>query len=332
MNDELKAELKSLGLTDEQITAIGENLGVVSREDMTFVTVEMLTELKLKPIAAAKVVRHFKTSDVATTAPLGEKPSKADVESYAKNIGMDSGMLMAFMFANAGSGAGLEMDLSSFMPLGPIVAGYSPKRRDMSLMVMGQIERRLETPIVIINADGSVNAALTEKYILSLEEGFDPAEDAVFYDEDGSPYEVVRVGVDAQGIYDADPIDSTRALQQNGMGIGRINWHSVPLEVRQVAYFATRSGELSAGDESKLQWLRTNIKPETKRLDLRSEFPKAIGMFNEANRTGSLPTLRVTLGRGPRRKEVMPRRRLNSGPRDLSGLKRIVGDPGDPDQ
>lgn len=327
MNDDLKKELTDLGLNDEQVAAIADNLGVVTREDMTLVTAEMVSGLAMKPVVVAKLLKHFAQSDAVPVATVGDKPSKADVESYAKNIGMDSGMLMAFMFANAGSGAGLDMDLSSFMPLGPIVAGYSPKRRDMALMVMGQIERRLGTPIVIINSDGSVNSALTEKYILTLEEGFEAAEDGVFYDDSGAPYEVIRVGVDAQGIYDADPIDSTRALQQSGMGIGRINWHNVPLDVRQVVFFATRTGELSAGEESKLQWLRTNIKSETKRLDLRGEFPKAIGMFNEANRTGSLPTLRVTLGRAPRRKEVMPRRRTLG-----DNQRRIIGDPGDPDQ
>ncbi len=325
MNDELKQELKQLGLTDDQITAVENSLGVTVREDMAFVTAEMLKELGVKPVLAAKLLKHFAPADAApVTAATGDKPSKADVEKYAGQLGMDSSMLMAFMFAGAGNGAGMDMDLSSFLPLGNIVSGYSPKRRDMSLMVMGQIERRLGTPIVIINSDGSVNSALTEKYILSLEEGFEPAEDGVYYDETGAPYEVVRVGVDAQGIYDADPIDSTRALQQNGMGIGRINWHNVPLDVRQVVFFATRSGELSAGDESKLQWLRTNIKAETKRLDLRGEFPKAIALFNDANRTGSLPTLRVTLGRSPRRKETMPRRRILG-----DNQRRVIGDPGD---
>lgn len=328
MNEELKNELKAIGLTDDQIAAIETNLGVTSREDMVLVTADMVSGLGMKPIVVAKLLKHFVQPDaVPESVVTGEKPSETEVKSFAGQIGMDPNMLTAFMFASAGNAGGMDMDLSSFMPVGTIVTGYSPKRRDMSLMIMGQIERRLGAPIVVINADGSVNAPLTEKYILSLEEGFDVAEDNVFYDEDGTPYEIIKVGVDAQGIYDADPIDSTRALQQNGMGIGRINWHGVSLEVRQVVFFATRSGELTASDEAKLQWLRSNIKQGSNYLTLRGEFPKAIGMFNEAKRTGSLPTLRVTLGRTARRKETMPRRRILG-----ADQRRIIGDPGDPDQ
>ena len=59
MNEEFKKELKDLGLTDEQVAAIETTLGVTSREDMLFVTSEMLTGLAVKPVVAAKLLKHF---------------------------------------------------------------------------------------------------------------------------------------------------------------------------------------------------------------------------------------------------------------------------------
>ena len=336
MNDELKTELKDLGLNDEQITAIGENLGVTLREDMQFVTLDMLTGQGLKPVVAAKVLKHFAQPEAvagSTTGgdefPEGKSPTPGDVNAYANNMGIDPNMLSMLMFANMGAGAGMDMDLSGMLPVPQIVGGYNPKLRNMPYMIMGQIERRLGAPVVVINADGSVNPDLTVKYIMSLEEGFDAATDNVFYDEGGAPYEIIGVGVDAQGIYDADPVNPTRALQKNGMGVGRINWHSVPLDVRQVVFYATtQTHELNSSDDAGLARLRDKIGPTTTRLNLRGDFPKAMAAYNEALRTGSLPTLRVQLSRSPRRREVMPRRQV----RGDNQRRRIEGDPGDPDQ
>jgi hypothetical protein len=249
-------------------------------------------------------------------------------------MGMDPTMLTMLLLGGMGAGSGMDVDLSSMVPVASIVGSYNPKIRNIPFMIMGQIERRLGTPIVVINADGSVNADLTVKYVMGLEEGFEPASDNIHYDESGAPFEVIRVGVDAQGIYDADPVDSTRALQKNGMGVGRINWHNVPLDVRQVVYFASsQTRELNVSDETALARLRDKIGPTTTRLALHGDFPKAMAVFNEAARTGSLPTLRVQLARPARRPEVMPRRRTVS-PRDVSGYPRdpafVRGDELDP--
>ncbi|MDP3899928.1 MAG: hypothetical protein Q8Q23_02495 [bacterium] len=218
-----------------------------------------------------------------------------------------------------GSGVGMEgMNFSGMMPIPQIVAGYNPKRRDISYMIMGQLERSLGVPIVVINSDGSVNHALTAEYAMNLDEGFESMKDGVFNDAEGNPYEIVKVGVDAQSIYDADPLDSSRPLQKNGMGIGRINWNKVPTEVRQVVYFAVKqTNEINPSDQSNLQWLRDNIKPTATRMTLRGLCPSANNAYNEAFRTGSLPTLRVQLSRSPRRPSTMPNRRSKT-PRDLS--------------
>ncbi|MBI2055953.1 MAG: hypothetical protein HYT37_01065 [Candidatus Sungbacteria bacterium] len=340
MDEGLKKRLlDEFGLTNEKVAELAKE-GVESEADLALLTADQIKQVTgCGLVKAAKVYNAFRpvSAPTAVVSPVveavdpnaevkGEKPSPAQVSSFASAMGIDPNMLSMFMFANMAGGTGMDMDLSGMLPIPQIVAGYNPKRRDMPYMIMGQLERRLETPIVIINADGSVNHELTVRYINSLEEGFEPAVDNVYNDEEGKPYEVVRVGVDAQSVHDADPLDSARALQQNGMGIGRVRWNSVPLEVKQVTYYAvTRTKEIDPANEAHLAWLRDHISSTSTRLVFQGQAPKALSEYNEAARTGSLPTLRVMLGRGPRRAELMPRRRRTT-PRDLAGLGRTEDD------
>jgi len=332
MNDDLKSKLLGLGLTEEQVGKLVAE-GMAAESDVSLLSgddIKLLTGCGL--IVARKIVAAFApapvaapvaapvTLDASAPIPEGAQPSSADVSNFAGMLGMDSGMLAAFMFSRGGEdGAG--MDVSSMIPISRVVEGYNPKVRSMFYMVMGQVEARMNVPIVVINNDGSVNKPLTIEYIEGLEEGRDPAENNVYFDSTGAPYEVIAVGVDAQSVYDADPFDSTRALQKNGMGIGNVNWHGVSLEVKQVAYYAVQTGEVNPSDSSKMDMLRDKIKPDSRRLIFSGMAPKAIAKFNEASRSGSLPTLRVMLSRTPRRREIMPRRR-SAAPRDLAGIGR----------
>ena len=338
MLDTLKIKLKELGLTDEQIPLL-EKEGVNSEADMALLSAD-----QIKAIAGCGVVTSIKIrvafipastvpppdtsgapADPNAEIPDDKKPSPAQVNSFASALGMDSGMLtmmlMGGMVGNSGMGSG--MDLSGMIPVPQIVAGYNAKVRNMFLLIMDQLESRLGAPVVVINQDGSVNRELTVEYITGLEEGREAAENNIYFDKAGDPYEVIRVGVDAQSIYDADPLDSTRALQVSGMGIGRVKWNDVSLEVRQVAYYAaSRTHEIDPSDDGKLSWLRDHVKPGSTRLVFSGMAPKAISEFNEARRTGSLPTLRVMLTRGPRKVEIMPRRRSGS-PRDMRTIAGI---------
>jgi hypothetical protein len=326
MNSDLKVKLTELGLNDDQIGKL-EAQGVIEPSDMASLSVEEISNITgLVLIPSKKVFEHFNPKAAASTTgnhapdaviPDGAQPSSAQVNSFANSLGIDAGMLTMFMMAGSSANAGVGMDISSMIPIAQIVAGYNPKVRSMFYMVMGQLEARLEAPIVIINEDGSVNKELTVEYIEGLEEGREVAENDVYFDKDGNPYQVIAVGVDAQSIYDADPLDSAHPLQKNGMGVGRINWNKVPLEVKQVAYYAVKTGEINPNDSAKMDMLRDKIKPGASRLIFSGMAPKAVSEFNEASRTGSLPTLRVMLSRAPRRKEVMPRRRALTGDKNL---------------
>lgn len=325
--DLVTARLQELGVTDSVIIAkIKDDLGAASVDDLAGLTeTDLVVTAGMKPLPArallAKLVPPVAIPTVKPTDPdaeldEGEEPSKAQVAGFAGQLGMDPMTLMMFL---SGQGSA-DMDFSGLIPIQTIVQGYNPKLRNLYLVVMGQVERRLGVPIVVIDGDGAINRPLTVEYVEGLEEGRDPAENNIYFDGTGTPHEVIRVGVDAQSIYDADPLDSTRALQKSGMGIGRVQWKDVPLEPRQVAYYAvTRTHEIDPTSDAHLSWLRDHMKPGCNRLVFSGHAPRAIGEFNEAARTGSLPTLRVMLSRGPRRQEIMPRRRRTS-PGDLTGI------------
>jgi len=342
MDTALETKLTELGLTGEQVAKLTAE-GVNVESDFEFLTASQIKELTgCGLVTAGKVVRAF--APVAPVAsvpsasvdgapdaeiPEGTKPSPAQVNSFASSLGMDPNMLSMFMVAGMANNAGVGgMDLSGMIPVPQIVAGYNPKVRNMFLMVMDQVENRLGVPIVVINGDGSINRELTVEYIMGLEEGMESAENNIYFDTAGTPYEVVAVGVDAQSIYPADPLEPTRPLQKNGMGTGRVNWSGISDEVRQVAFFAVKTGEINPKNDSHTTWLRDHINRGSNRLVFHGMAPLAIGRFNEARRTGELPTLLVTLSRGPRRPETMPRRR-RVAPRsaeDLAGLGKTSDD------
>ncbi len=345
MNETLRQKLAELGLSEDHITKLTVE-GVGSDADMA-----MLTSSEVKQITGCGLITAKKVAVVfaptvplapsmtAATAPVelvspnaeipeGNAPSPAQVNSFATSLGIDPSMMTAFMFSGMTGGGGMDMDISAMLPIPQIVSGYNPKRRDMVYMFMGQLEKRLGSPIVVINHDGSVNHALTIKYVNDLDEGREAAEDDVYYDDDSTPYEVVRVGVDAQSVYDGDPLVPGKALQKSGMGTGRVNWNGVSLEVRQVAYYAaTVTHELDPANDTHVAWLRDHVKSASNRLVFQGLCPKALSVFNDKSRTGELPNLRVTLSRGPRRTEVMPRRRRVTPRGDLvAGVGRTEDD------
>jgi len=333
MNADLKARLISdeFGLTEEEAGKL-EKEGVVTVADVLLLDAGEFRNVSGCGLVTSKKVMSKLTAENApvpvpasvkadTTAeiPEGKNPSKEQVASFANQFGIDPSMLMVMMMGGAGAGAGLDMDLSSMIPVAQVAGSYNPKLRNLPYLVMGQIEARLGgNPIVVINPDGSVNPAFTADYVMQLEEGRDPVENNVYYNEAGEPFDIIKVGVDAQSVYDADPVDPGSVLQKNGMGTGRVKWGGVSLAVRQVVYFATQSGELSKGDEEKVRYLREHIKVETRPVELSAEFPLAYKQYLSAARLGTLPTLKAQLTRGPRRPEIMPRRRARVTPAEAA--------------
>lgn len=353
MNDELKAKLTELGLTEEQIQKLETDGGVTIEAELVTLDYHDVREatgctiLRARQVVDAFAPAVSTPAPVAATAPTyeeatgvdaadlpeedravipeGTAPQKEQVDAFAALHGLDSSMLMPLLLMGGGGGGLGGLNIADMISPAQIVPGYRPKIRNISYILMDQLQRSLDgLPIVVINDDGSVNVGLTIQYVLELQEGNEPAEDNVYWDTGSNSYQIIKVGVDMQSIYDADPVDPVnRVLQASGFGKGRINWTNVPLDVRQVVFYAvTQTHELDPNDEPTLGRLRDRIKPGISRSSLRTEFPKAITAWNEANRTGSLPTMRKQqTNRGARRPEIATRRRAGS-PRDLSDYPR----------
>lgn len=325
MNDLLKTRLTELGVTEEQLTAI-DALGVNDVGDMNFVLDTDLVGVGLKPIVARKVVAAFKPVVAAPAAglnpleqeiPEGVHPSPSQVNAFAGQFGMDPSFVNTILVGNMMSGStGMPLDFTSLIPIAQILPGYSPKKRDMAYIFMSQVEKQLVDRargegIIVINPDGSVNHTFTAKHIDNLDvQNFAYPEDGFYYDDDGNPYEIVQVGVDAQNYYDADPLDIEKPMAANMRGVGGVRYKGTTLDIRQVIYLAKVVGEINADNwESKVSWLRNNVTAATSRRDLALEFPRAVGKWQEMDRANSLPPLRVMNNRKPRREEVIPRRR-----------------------
>jgi hypothetical protein len=327
MNDLLKSRLTELGVTDEQVTAI-EALGAVEVGDMNFVLDTDLVGVGIKPIVARKVVAAFKPVIATPThapglnpleqeIPEGVHPSTSQVNAFAGQFGMDPSFVNTILVGNMMSGStGMPLDFTSLIPIAQILPGYSPKKRDMAYIFMGQVEKQLVDRekgegIIVINPDGSVNHTYTAKHVENLDVlNFNYPDDGFFYDDAGNPYEIVQVGVDAQNYYDADPLDIDRPMAANMRGIGGVRYKGTSLDVRQVIRLAVVVGEINHDNrENKLSWLRNNVTAATTRTDLTLEFPRAVAKWNELSRANDLPTLRVMNNRKPRREEIAPRRR-----------------------
>lgn len=331
MNDLLKQSLTDAKLTPEQIEVLDkegvssvDEIASLSASDLKgvlgcglFEAQRIITALKptVPPPSPALVI------DPNAPIPEGQNPGTAQVNEFAKNVGMDPNLLSAMIMGQLVNGMGGEMDMSSLMPTANIVPGYSPKIRNINYLVMGQLEKQFSGyPIVVINDDGSINVPFTIERITDLQEGrvLNKEEENTFYAGD-SAFDVIRVGVDAQSIYDSDPIVSSSALPKSQVGTGRIKWLNISLPVRQVIYYAsTHTHEISENDETKISWLRTNLRQETKVGQLQGEFPEAVKMYREHQRMGDLPTLKVQLTNSrARRPETMPRRSTRPSPEEL---------------
>ncbi len=348
INAELKARLMSdeFGLNEEQVGKL-ETAGLKEATDFSLLTGQQIAEIAgVGIISAMKIGQAFAPAPTALPTFVSPDavhtngddsgkatpPSKAEVTSFAGSMGIDPNMLTMLLLGNLGGGNTTGLSVSGLIPWATLLPAYKPRNKDIPYQVLAALENQLRAEFIIINSDGSINRELTAKYIESLEMGYEAMPDGVYTAEDGSLYEIVGVGVDAQSIADADPLNSAKALQQTGLGIGRVNWSGVGLDVRQTVFLAVNvTKEISPTNEAHLQWLRDHIKPGVNRLALNGQAAKAVTAYSEAYRTGSLPTLRVMLGRGPRRQEVTKRRSFTS-PRDLSEARIKANDPFDNDR
>lgn len=212
-----------------------------------------------------------------------------------------------------------DMDLSDFLPIAQIVAGYNPKKRGLYTRLLDAIAKRHgDVSIVAINEDGSIAREATVAYIEDLETYFVALDEGEMFVYDGGGYELVRVGIDAQAIFDADPLSPDKPLRKE-KGTGRIDWNGVSPDVRQVIYYAANvTNEIDPNDTSQLRGLRSVIKKDVKVESLTDDYPLAVARFRMDKRAGDLPSLKVMVTGGGRNAPNAPFRGGNQ-----SGTRRF---------
>lgn len=258
-------------------------------------------------IAACKKERPFLQIAVPATPSTGDSDDTTP-EQFARQFGVDSGMLNMLLVGQLAGNQ--DMDLSDFLPIAQIVAGYNPKKRGFYTRLLEAIANRHGGgPIVAINPDGSVNREATVAYIEDLEVYFEPLSDGEMFVYEGGSFELVPVGIDAQAVFDADPLAPDKPLRKE-KGTGRIDWAGVSLEVRQVIYYAANAtNEIDSNDTGHLRDLRKVIKKGVKVEDLTDDYPQAVARFRKDKRAGDLPSLKVMVTGGGRNAQNAPFRR-----------------------
>lgn len=304
-------------LTEDQASAVIAE-GISSEDDFQLITPEILAKHGVGAIAIQKLIRAIKPAEPASVGEeITSEPTEKQINDFAHATGMDPNMLNMFMFSSMmGSGVEPIMDFTNMVPLPTILDGYNPKIKNMHYMFLGKIESSLGGgPIIVIDEDGKINKELTIRYVTELQEGREPADDDTYFGDDGTPHELIGVGVDAQSIYDIDPLgDAGRTLPETQVGKGNVPWKGIPLDVRQLVFFAAKhTNEVSLENRATMTFLRQIIKIGVTRHQVGREMPNALKMWNQANRDGSLPTLRASrTSTNPRRPSIMPNRRTHN--------------------
>jgi hypothetical protein len=80
--DEVAAKLVALGLTNDQVTKVKEDLGVATVEDLSLVTEEDLKGVGLKPIAARRAADGLKPVADATAPAVDMAASLASTRHW----------------------------------------------------------------------------------------------------------------------------------------------------------------------------------------------------------------------------------------------------------
>ena len=89
-DDPVGAKLRGLGVDDEQIRRIREELGAESVDDLPFLTVEQLGGIGIKPARAGRIVSELKPAPVAVADAFAVN---AQVDSILPSLPSDESWL-----------------------------------------------------------------------------------------------------------------------------------------------------------------------------------------------------------------------------------------------
>lgn len=148
-------------------------------------------------------------------------------------------------------------------------------------------------PFIVYDNGRVVNIETTLKLLLEIKSGYKGREDV---DVGGTTKRVYRLGELPENYADENPLYRDRPLRPDGTcdQTGR-SWEGVPLAVRQLVRVAMDEGELSVNIETAHNILDMVMEADAL-SKLRKRYRKASVQFDELEKTGDLPKLKIELG------------------------------------
>jgi len=150
-------------------------------------------------------------------------------------------------------------------------------------------------PFIVYDNGRAVNVEVTLKLLLEIKSGYKGREDV---DVGGTTKRVYRLGELPENYADENPLYRDRPLRPDGTcdQTGR-SWEGVPLAIRQLIRVAMDEGELQVNIETAHNILDMVMEADAL-SKLRKRYRKASVQFNELEKTGDLPKLKIELGGG----------------------------------
>lgn len=148
-------------------------------------------------------------------------------------------------------------------------------------------------PFIVYDNGRVVNIEATLKLLLEIKSGYKGREDV---DVGGTTKRVYRLGELPENYADENPLYRDRPLRPDGTcdQTGR-SWEGVPLAIRQLVRVAMDEGELSVNIETAHNILDMVMEADAL-SKLRKRYRKASVQFDELEKTGDLPKLKIELG------------------------------------
>ncbi len=188
------------------------------------------------------------------------------------------------------------------MTTGELFAAYDPREADNAVgKRLGELSKG--QPCVVFNDDGSINGAESIVVLNEIREGY-AGRDTVIVE--GIPQPVYKVGERPDQFGDENPLYPGRVLRPNGdCDQTNRSWTGVPQTVRVLVHLAvSQTGECRVESIDAAHNILDRVVSDGAEKAMRTRYPRASLLYDELERKGELPSLKVALGsRGGRRND-----------------------------
>lgn len=177
-----------------------------------------------------------------------------------------------------------------------LVENYDPNPLTGSPHVTNRLKALVgDSPVVLLNANGSVNAEVTAELVHDKINGLP---DRNTFDVDGKPQLLLKIGQQRPTQVDENPAYAGEPLRSDGTCPHTdASWKDVPMIVRQLAYVVFNGTKDRVADDDSVHDMLDFIHRDlaTAESRLRKRFRQASLMLDQMLGDGNAPVLRVRL-------------------------------------